>query len=146
MASGFCSDMSFTPPRIVITGIGLTAPNGNTLAEYRQNLLDGVSGVQPFDVRYMGKSLAGICDYDPLKYQKRKEVRVGTRAGSISIYCAREAVVTVALILRPCRRIASVFTSARPSTATSRRRMKSTRFRNLTTIRSIGRTITTRGR
>jgi 3-oxoacyl-[acyl-carrier-protein] synthase II len=55
-------------------------------------LLDGVSGVQPFDVRYMGKSLAGICDYDPLKYQKRKEVRVGTRAGSISIYCAREAV------------------------------------------------------
>jgi 3-oxoacyl-[acyl-carrier-protein] synthase II len=84
--------MSFTPPRIVITGIGLTAPNGNTLAEYRQNLLDGVSGVQPFDVRYMGKSLAGICDYDPLKYQKRKEVRVGTRAGSISIYCAREAV------------------------------------------------------
>lgn len=92
MASGFCSDMSITPPRIVITGIGLTAPNGNTLAEYRQNLLDGVSGVQPFDVRYMGKSLAGICDYDPLKYQKRKEVRVGTRAGSISIYCAREAV------------------------------------------------------
>jgi len=92
MASGFCSDMSFTPPRIVITGIGLTAPNGNTLTEYRQNLLDGVSGVQPFDVRYMGKSLAGICDYDPLKYQKRKEVRVGTRAGSISIYCAREAV------------------------------------------------------
>jgi 3-oxoacyl-[acyl-carrier-protein] synthase II len=84
--------MSFTPPRIVITGIGLTAPNGNTLTEYRQNLLDGVSGVQPFDVRYMGKSLAGICDYDPLKYQKRKEVRVGTRAGSISIYCAREAV------------------------------------------------------
>ncbi|MDA7916780.1 beta-ketoacyl-[acyl-carrier-protein] synthase family protein [bacterium] len=84
--------MSFTPPRIVITGIGLTAPNGNTLAEYRQNLLNGVSGVQPFDVRYMGQSLAGICDYDPLKYQKRKEVRVGTRAGSISIYCAREAV------------------------------------------------------
>ncbi|MBT5903675.1 MAG: beta-ketoacyl-[acyl-carrier-protein] synthase family protein [Opitutaceae bacterium] len=84
--------MSFTPPRIVITGIGLTAPNGNSLAEYRQNLLNGVSGVQPFDVRYMGKSLAGVCDFDPLRYQKRKEVRVGTRAASISIYCAREAV------------------------------------------------------
>ncbi len=92
MASGFCFTMSFQPPRIVITGIGLTAPNGNSLAEYRQNLLDGVSGVQPFEVRYMGQSLAGACDFDPLKYQKRKEVRVGTRAGSISIYCAREAV------------------------------------------------------
>lgn len=92
MASGFCSDMSFQPSRIVITGIGLTAPNGNTLGEFRQNLLNGVSGVQPFDVRYMGKSLAGICDFDPLKYQKRKEVRVGTRAASISIYCANEAI------------------------------------------------------
>ena len=40
----------------------------------------------------MGSCLAGVCDFDPLKYQKRKEVRVGTRAGSISIYCAREAV------------------------------------------------------
>jgi 3-oxoacyl-[acyl-carrier-protein] synthase II len=40
----------------------------------------------------MGPQLAGVCHYDPLKYQKKKEVRVGTRAGSISIYCAREAV------------------------------------------------------
>ena len=92
MASGFCFTMSFQPARIVITGIGLTAPNGNSLAEYRQNLLNGVSGVQPFEVRYMGQSLAGICDFDPLKYQKRKEVRVGTRAASISIYCANEAI------------------------------------------------------
>jgi 3-oxoacyl-(acyl-carrier-protein) synthase len=79
------------PARIVITGIGLTAPNGNTLAEFRQNLLSGVAGVETFDVRYMGTLLAGVCHYDPLKYQKKKEVRVGTRAGSISIYCAREA-------------------------------------------------------
>ena len=30
--------------RIVITGVGLTAPNGNSLAEFRQNLLDGRGG------------------------------------------------------------------------------------------------------
>ena len=30
--------------RIVITGIGLTAPNGNSLAEYREALLTGQSG------------------------------------------------------------------------------------------------------
>jgi 3-oxoacyl-[acyl-carrier-protein] synthase II len=77
--------------RVVITGIGLTSPNGNTLAEFRRNLLAGVAGVERFDVRYMGTLLAGVCHYDPLKYQKKKEVRVGTRAGSISIYCAREA-------------------------------------------------------
>ena len=81
------------PSRIVITGVGLTAPNGNSLAEFRRNLLDGIAGIKRTDVRYMGSQLAGICDYDPLRYQKKKEVRVGTRAGSISIYCAREAVV-----------------------------------------------------
>jgi 3-oxoacyl-[acyl-carrier-protein] synthase II len=43
------------------------------------------------EVRYMGRLLAGICRFDPLRYQKKKEVRVGTRAGSISIWCAREA-------------------------------------------------------
>jgi len=88
----FHLSMSINSQRIVITGLGLTSPNGNTLAEYRQNLLNGVSGVQPLEVRYMGSCLAGVCDFDPLKYQKRKAVRVGTRAGSISIYCAREAV------------------------------------------------------
>ena len=80
-------------PRIVITGIGLTAPNGNSLSAFRQNLLSGVGGVLKFDVRYMGEGLAGVCDFEPTKYQRRKELRVGTRAGSISIYCAREAVV-----------------------------------------------------
>jgi 3-oxoacyl-[acyl-carrier-protein] synthase II len=77
--------------RVVITGVGLTAPNGNSLQEFRQNLLKGNAGVERIDVRYMGRLLAGVCHYDPLKYQKKKEVRVGTRAGSISIYCAREA-------------------------------------------------------
>lgn len=77
--------------RIVITGIGLTSPNGNTLAEFRQNLLDGVPRIQRIPMRYMGEVNAGVCDFDPTKYQKRKEVRNGTRAGSIAIYCAREA-------------------------------------------------------
>src|SRR5688572_2965205 len=77
--------------RIVITGVGLTAPNGNSLPEFRQNLLNGVAGVERMEIRYMGPQLAGVCHYDPLKYQKKKEVRVGTRSGSISIYCAREA-------------------------------------------------------
>ncbi len=78
--------------RIVITGIGLTAPNGNSLDEYRQSLLEGRSGVREYEIRYFGKTLAGVCDFDPLRHQKRKEVRRGTRAGSVGIYCAREAV------------------------------------------------------
>lgn len=78
--------------RIVITGIGLTSPNGNTLEEYRKNLLNGVASVQMINMRYMGQVPAGVCNYDPEKYQTRKELRVGTRAGSIAIYAAREAI------------------------------------------------------
>lgn len=78
--------------RIVITGIGLTAPNGNNLIEFRQNLLAGKSGVSMIETHYMGNVIAGICHFDPLKYQKKKELRRGTRAGSIAIYCAQEAI------------------------------------------------------
>ena len=80
-----------TNSRIAITGIGLTAPNGNTLAEFRRNLLEGVARIERIELRYIGAVLAGVCDYDALRYQKRKEVRNGTRAGSIGIYCAHEA-------------------------------------------------------
>ena len=77
--------------RIVITGVGLTSPNGNNLQKFRANLLAGVSGVEPYSIRYFGDTVAGVCHFDPRKYQTRKEIRVGTRAGSISVYCANEA-------------------------------------------------------
>ncbi len=76
--------------RIVITGVGLTAPNGNDLKEFRTNLLEKRARIGVLDLRYMGPTPAGICDFDPLRYQKRRDLRVGTRAGSVSIYCARE--------------------------------------------------------
>lgn len=79
-------------PRVVITGVGLTAPNGNSLPEFRQSLLDGRSGVVKYDIRYFGPTLAGVCSFDDLRYQKRKEVRRGTRAGSIGVFCAHEAI------------------------------------------------------
>lgn len=78
--------------RIVITGIGLTSPNGNSYAEYRAALLAGRSGVTNYEIRYFGATLAGVCNYDALRYQTKKDLRRGTRAGSIGIYAANEAV------------------------------------------------------
>ena len=78
--------------RIAITGIGLTAPLGNNLADFRAALLECRSGVSPYEIRYFGETLAGICDFDPKKYQARRDVRRGTRAGSIGVYCAHEAI------------------------------------------------------
>lgn len=79
--------------RIVITGVGLTAPNGNNLAEFRSSLLNGVSGIERYEIRYFGKTLAGVCHFDNLKHESRRELRRGTRAGSVAIYSAREAVI-----------------------------------------------------
>lgn len=80
--------------RIVITGVGVASPNGDNLDEFRAALLEGKSGVEPFETRYIKQPvLAGVCHFDEFKYQKRKERRRGTRAGSVSIYCANEAVI-----------------------------------------------------
>ncbi len=78
--------------RIVMTGIGLTAPNGNSLNEFRESLLNGVSGVSEYEIRYFGKTFAGICDFDVRRHQTRKDARRGTRAGSIGAYCANETI------------------------------------------------------
>ncbi|MDR2372314.1 MAG: beta-ketoacyl-[acyl-carrier-protein] synthase family protein [Puniceicoccales bacterium] len=85
--------------RVVITGIGLTAPNANNLADFRHCLLHGISRVQEMEVRYMGKLPAGICSFDPLKYQSKKELRNGTRAGSIGVFCAQEALLDAGIQL-----------------------------------------------
>jgi len=77
--------------RVVITGVGLTAPNANNLKDFREALLTQKSGITEMEVRYMGKVAVGNCSFDEYLYQKKKTRRRGTRAGSISIYCANEA-------------------------------------------------------
>lgn len=83
--------------RIVITGVGLTSPLANDLASHRQKLLEGKANIQWIEPRYMERCPAGVCDFDATKYQKKKDVRRGTRAGSISIYCAQEAMASAGL-------------------------------------------------
>ena len=86
-------------PRVVITGVGLTSPNGDSLPEFRSNLLAGVSGVEAYEIRHVGETHAGVCRFDALKHQKRKEVRRGTRAGSIAVWCAHESLSDAGLAI-----------------------------------------------
>jgi 3-oxoacyl-[acyl-carrier-protein] synthase II len=77
--------------RIVITGIGLAAPNGANIKEYREKLINGVSEIQEIELRYFGKAPAGICSFPETLYRKKKENKKGTRAGCLGVYCANEA-------------------------------------------------------
>ncbi|MGW8161932.1 MAG: beta-ketoacyl-[acyl-carrier-protein] synthase family protein [Desulfobulbales bacterium] len=77
--------------RIVITGIGLAAPNADNLHDYRRCLLEGTSGITAIDLRYVGRVPAGICTFPETKYRKKKENKRGTRAGCLGVYSANEA-------------------------------------------------------
>jgi 3-oxoacyl-[acyl-carrier-protein] synthase II len=77
--------------RIVITGVGLAAPNAVNLHEFRQKVLRGESNIQETHLRYFGKAPAGLCSIPETKYRKKKENKRGTRAGCLGVYCAHEA-------------------------------------------------------
>ena len=54
--------------RVVVTGLGLVAPNGNTVAESWRNIVAGISGIAPitsFDASTFSARIAGeIKDFD----------------------------------------------------------------------------------
>ena len=83
--------------RIVITGMGLTAPGASTPDDFRRQLLDGKSHITTRDFRYFGEAPAGLCDFPESKHRKKKENKKGTRAGCIGVYCANEALLDAGL-------------------------------------------------
>jgi 3-oxoacyl-[acyl-carrier-protein] synthase II len=78
--------------RIVMTSVGLTSPNGHNLEMYRESLVAGRSGVKDYNIRYVGDTHAGICEFEAVKYQSRRDMRRGTRAGTVGIWSAGEAI------------------------------------------------------
>lgn len=78
--------------RIVITAVGLASPNGTSLESYREALLAGRSGVRNYNIRYVGDTHAGVCEFEGTKYQSRRDARRGTRAGTVGIWSASEAI------------------------------------------------------
>lgn len=65
--------------RVVVTGMGVVSPVGNTLKEYWENLVNGVCGIDyitKFDTTdYKVKIAAEVKDFDPLKYMDKSETR-----------------------------------------------------------------------
>jgi 3-oxoacyl-[acyl-carrier-protein] synthase II len=65
--------------RVVVTGLGLISPNGNTVADAWKNVRDGVSGittVDTFDASAFSTRIAGtIKNFDIAQYLEPKEAR-----------------------------------------------------------------------
>jgi 3-oxoacyl-[acyl-carrier-protein] synthase II len=65
--------------RVVVTGLGLVTPVGNTVDESWRNIVNGVSGIRPithFDASAFPVRIGGtIRDFDPEIYVPKKDVR-----------------------------------------------------------------------
>ena len=65
--------------RVVVTGLGVVAPNGNTVTESWQNIIAGKSGIRPitsFDIADFSTRFGGsIVDFDIAQYISPKEAR-----------------------------------------------------------------------
>ncbi len=76
-------------PRVVITGIGVISPLGNTAAENWESLLNGRSGIGPitqFDSSRLPVHIAGeVKDFIPGDYMDFKEARRMSRASQLAI-------------------------------------------------------------
>ncbi len=82
-------------PRVVITGVGVLAPNGNTVPEFWENTLAGKSGIRPitrFDASAYPSRIAGQVEgFDPRAFMEAKEARRMARCSQFAIACARMA-------------------------------------------------------
>ncbi|MGM7636194.1 beta-ketoacyl-ACP synthase II [Bacillus sp. Hm123] len=82
--------------RVVITGLGIVSPVGNSLEEAWANVLNGVSGVKPLTRvnpdDYPAKVAAEINDFDPEQFMDKKEARKMDRFTQFAVVAAKMAV------------------------------------------------------
>jgi 3-oxoacyl-[acyl-carrier-protein] synthase II len=88
-------------PRIVITGMGVLSPIGNTLEESWQSALNGRSGIGPitqFDASDLPCRIAGeVKDFNPGDYMDLKEARRMSRASQLALAAGRMALADAGL-------------------------------------------------
>lgn len=82
--------------RVVVTGLGAITPLGNTVPEFWNNLINGVSGAGPitrFDTTlFKTKFACEVKNFDPLEFFDRKEVRKLDPYAQYAIVSAQEAI------------------------------------------------------
>lgn len=88
--------------RVVVTGLGALTPLGNTVPEYWESLLKGVSGAGPithFDAsKFKTQFACEVKNFDPLNFFEKKEVRKFDPFTIYGIASAQEAVNDSGLI------------------------------------------------
>ena len=89
--------------RVVVTGLGALTPLGNTVPEFWDSLINGVSGAAPitnFDAsKFKTRFACEVKDYNPLDYFDRKEARKLDPCAQFGMIAADQAVADSGLDL-----------------------------------------------
>src|SRR5882672_2707533 len=99
--------------RVVITGIGVVAPNGLGKEAFWQALIQGLSGVRPirrFDSGTATPRIAGeVVGFDPLKYFEPNELKKVDRSNVYAMAAGLMAVedAHLDLVHENCERVGS---------------------------------------
>lgn len=106
--------MKGTETRVVITGMGAITPLGETVEEYWENLVNGVSGIGPMTLcdpsEFPSRISAEVSGFDPGAYIDRREHRRMARFSQMSVAAAGLAIEDAGLDLsnEDCDRIGVV--------------------------------------
>ena len=82
--------------RVVVTGVGVVSPVGNTLDETWNNLVNGVNGIAPitlFDTTdYKAKVAGEVKNFEPRDYMSKQEILRSDRFSQLAMAAAVQAV------------------------------------------------------
>jgi len=83
--------------RVVVTGLGALTPLGNSVEEYWNNLVAGVSGAAPITrfntEKFKTKFACEVKNFDPSLFFDRKEMRKLDPYAQFAIVAADQAIV-----------------------------------------------------
>src|SRR5215510_11818892 len=87
--------------RVVVTGMGALTPLGNSIDEYWNGLINGVSGaamITQFDAgKFRTKFACEVKNFDPVKYLDRKEARKIDRFTQFALVASDQAMIDAGL-------------------------------------------------
>lgn len=93
--------MNISLKRVVVTGLGALTPLGNSVPQFWEGLVNGVSGadfIKQFDIsKFKTKFACELRDFRPEDYLDRKEARKLDRFSQLAVISAAEAVAQAGL-------------------------------------------------
>lgn len=91
--------------RVVITGMGIICPTGNSIEEAWTNAAAGRTGIGPitrFDTSHLENHFGGeVRNFDPEAFLGRREARRTDRVTQLALYAARQAMQDSGLVVTP---------------------------------------------